>query len=280
MVTAIRRRDSLEEDSIFSLGKILASPRYGQYPDLSDEEEEDQVFADHHLSLPYDPLSLPTIRQVPSSAPPVRILGPPSASQTAASGRTKRSNSFKTDNSGLSRNNSERRKSDMKKQNRSLERNMKPSSSTSIRGSIRSRRSRSQSGSPPYGRIGLALPPIERPKTMGSQLSSRGQAEARGPGGRSQASSRDREQRGRGARSEVQFSVSGVGLKQHSQEDRRSGVNSRISMNGPLHWDAGVGRKQSSVKKNRNEAQEQSLASLDNRANSAPKPRKLRPIKI
>ena len=64
MVTAIRRRDSLEEDSIFSLGKILASPRYGQYPDLSDEEEEDQVFADHHLSLPYDPLSLPTIRQV------------------------------------------------------------------------------------------------------------------------------------------------------------------------------------------------------------------------
>ena len=50
--------------SIFSLGKIIASPRYGQYPDLSDEEEEDQVFADHHLSLPYDPLSLPTIRQV------------------------------------------------------------------------------------------------------------------------------------------------------------------------------------------------------------------------
>ena len=107
MVTAMRtggrRRDSLEEDSIFSLGKILASPRYGQYPDLSDEEEEDQVFTDHHLSLPYDPLSLPTIRQVtptrfilfsvtfyhqvPSSAPPVRILGPPSASQAATSGR-------------------------------------------------------------------------------------------------------------------------------------------------------------------------------------------------
>ena len=97
-----RRRDSLEEDSIFSLGKMIASPRYGhddvmmilkmilvrygQYPDLSDEEE-DQVFADHHLSLPYDPLSLPNIRQVPSSAPPVRILQPPSASQTAASGR-------------------------------------------------------------------------------------------------------------------------------------------------------------------------------------------------
>ena len=41
---------------------------------------------------------------------------------------------------------------------------------------------------------------------MGSQLSSRGPAEAsaRGPGGRSLASSsRDREQRGRGARSEV-----------------------------------------------------------------------------
>ena len=93
---------------------------------------------------------------------------------------------------------------------------------------------------------------------MGSQLTSRGQIEAsaRGHGGRSQASSsRDREQRGRGSRSEVralsinekrvfkssqssqvQFSVSGVGLKQHSQEDRRSGVNSRISMNGPLHW--------------------------------------------
>ena len=64
MRTGGRRRDSLEEDSIFSLGKILASPRYGQYPDLSDEEEEDQVFTDHHLSLPYDPLSLPTIRQV------------------------------------------------------------------------------------------------------------------------------------------------------------------------------------------------------------------------
>ena len=35
---------------------------------------------------------------------------------------------------------------------------------------------------------------------------------------------------------QVQFSVSGVSLKQHSQEDRRTGVNSRISMNGPLHW--------------------------------------------
>ena len=58
--------------SIFSLGKIIASPRYGQYPDLSDEEEEDQVCADHHLSLPYDPLSLPTIRQVrPLEAPEV-----------------------------------------------------------------------------------------------------------------------------------------------------------------------------------------------------------------
>ena len=56
------RRDSLEEDSIFSLGKIIASPRYGQYPDLSDEEE-DQVYTEH-LSLPYDPLSLPTSRQV------------------------------------------------------------------------------------------------------------------------------------------------------------------------------------------------------------------------
>ena len=41
----------------------------------------------------------------------------------------------------------------------------------------RSRRSRSQSGSPPYGRLpSVALPPIERPKTMGSvtQLSARG----------------------------------------------------------------------------------------------------------
>ena len=56
------RRDSLEEDSIFSLGKIIASPRYGQYPDLSDEEE-DQVYTEH-LSLPYDPLSLPILRQV------------------------------------------------------------------------------------------------------------------------------------------------------------------------------------------------------------------------
>ena len=61
-------RDSLEEDSIFSLGKILASPRYGQYPDLSDDDD-DHVFK-QHLSLPHDtlesqdPLSLPTIRPV------------------------------------------------------------------------------------------------------------------------------------------------------------------------------------------------------------------------
>lgn len=57
------RRDSLEEDSIFSLGKIIASPRYGQYPDLSDEEDPLQP-----------PLSLPTLRQVPLSAPAARAV--------------------------------------------------------------------------------------------------------------------------------------------------------------------------------------------------------------
>ena len=60
------RRDSLEEDSIFSLGKIIASPRYGQYPDLSDEED--------HLQ---PPLSLPTLRQVPLSAPAARMMTRP-----------------------------------------------------------------------------------------------------------------------------------------------------------------------------------------------------------
>ena len=57
-------RDSLEEDSIFSLGKIVASPRYGQYPDLSEDEDEAREATDH-LSLPHcDPLSLPSLRQV------------------------------------------------------------------------------------------------------------------------------------------------------------------------------------------------------------------------
>ena len=59
-------RDSLEEDSIFSLGKIIASPRYGQYPDLSDEEDQLQP-----------PLSLPTLRQVPLSAPAARMMTRP-----------------------------------------------------------------------------------------------------------------------------------------------------------------------------------------------------------
>ena len=63
--------DSLEEDSIFSLGKIVMSPRYGQYPDLSDDEE----------NQPANPLSLPHIRPVPLSAPPARILQRPSTSQ-------------------------------------------------------------------------------------------------------------------------------------------------------------------------------------------------------
>ena len=74
--TLMARRDSLEEDSIFSLGKILASPRYGQYPDLSDEEDHTQP----------EPVSLPTLRQVPLSAPPARILsrpGPAVSSQPA-----------------------------------------------------------------------------------------------------------------------------------------------------------------------------------------------------
>lgn len=71
----VARRDSLEEDSIFSLGKIIASPRYAQYPDLSDEEEQLQP-----------PLSLPTLRPrpVPLSAPAARILtrpGPAVSSQ-------------------------------------------------------------------------------------------------------------------------------------------------------------------------------------------------------
>ena len=69
----VARRDSLEEDSIFSLGKIIASPRYAQYPDLSDEEDQLQP-----------PLSLPTLRQVPLSAPAARMLtrpGPAASSQ-------------------------------------------------------------------------------------------------------------------------------------------------------------------------------------------------------
>ena len=59
--------DSLEEDSIFSLGKIVMSPRYSQYPDLSDDEENQSCNA----------LSLPTIRPVPFSAPPTRIIQRP-----------------------------------------------------------------------------------------------------------------------------------------------------------------------------------------------------------
>ena len=143
-------RDSLEEDSIFSLGKIIASPRYGQYPDLSDDDDDDQVFTEH-LSLPHDPLSLPTIRQVnlirmtlhstnylvqvPLSAPPVRLHQPQSSSNQSTV-KPKRSNSFKTEH-GLSRTNSERRKSDIKKQNRSLERNSKPNSSSSLRAPVK-----------------------------------------------------------------------------------------------------------------------------------------------
>ena len=123
-------RDSLEEDSIFSLGKIIASPRYGQYPDLSDDDDDEHVY----LSLPPDPLiALPNLnRHVPMSAPAVRANQPQPHAQPPMTSRTKRSSSFKTDNFLLSRNDSERRKSDMKKQNRSLERNSKPGSSTSI----------------------------------------------------------------------------------------------------------------------------------------------------
>ena len=55
---------SIDEDSIFSLGKIVRSPRYCEYPDLSDEEEEE---------LP--PLSLPYIRPGPASAPSSRLQG-------------------------------------------------------------------------------------------------------------------------------------------------------------------------------------------------------------
>ena len=68
--------DSLEDDSIFSLGKIVMSPRYGQYPDLS-EDEENQT----------NPLSLPHIRPVASSAPPARILQRPSTSQNQLQAR-------------------------------------------------------------------------------------------------------------------------------------------------------------------------------------------------
>ena len=55
---------SIDEDSIFSLGKMVRSPRYREYPDLSDEDEEEED------NLP--PVSLPSIR-APYSAPPVRL---------------------------------------------------------------------------------------------------------------------------------------------------------------------------------------------------------------
>jgi len=208
--------DSLEDDSIFSLGKIVMSPRYGQYPDLSDDEENQSG----------NPLSLPHIRPVPSSAPPARILQRPSTSQNQLQTRPKRSHSFKTETSLLHRESEEKRKNEMKKQNRSLERNSKPNSSSSMR-SQKFRRSRSQSGSPPYGRQPVSLPPIERPKTMGSQNSLR---RSRTPG------RADVEQKLKNGRNtEVHFSVSGKGLKQ--PDDRKNGMSSRISLNGPVHWD-------------------------------------------
>ena len=92
--------------------------------------------------------------------------------------------------------------------------------------SSRFRRSRSQSGSPPYGRQPVSLPPIERPKTMGSQNSLR---RSRTPG------RADIEQKMKNGRNtEVHFSVSGKGLKQ--PDDRKNGMSSRISLNGPVHW--------------------------------------------
>eukprot|EP00090_Calanus_glacialis_P014050 TRINITY_DN22680_c0_g1_i1.p1 TRINITY_DN22680_c0_g1~~TRINITY_DN22680_c0_g1_i1.p1 ORF type:complete len:641 (-),score=123.37 TRINITY_DN22680_c0_g1_i1:187-1920(-) len=256
--------DSLEDDSIFSLGKIVMSPRYGQYPDLSDDEENQSL----------NPLSLPHIRPVPSSAPPARILQRPSTSQTQLQMRPKRSNSFKTENNLLSKENQEKRKTEIKKQNRSLERNSKPNSSSSIR-SQKFRRSRSQSGSPPYGRQPVSLPPIERPKTMGSQNSLR---RSRTPG------RADLEQKTKNGRNpEVHFSVSGKGLKQ--PDDRKNGMSSRISMNGPVHWDFG-GLKIASLSKRKlkdplvAKPELSSTTNSLNRSKSAPKPRKLRPLKL
>ena len=66
--------DSLEEDSIFSLGKIVCSPRYGQYPDLSDEEEGGPGAGG-------GPVSLPHIRPGPASAPPARLPPRPATCQ-------------------------------------------------------------------------------------------------------------------------------------------------------------------------------------------------------
>ena len=74
-----------------SLGKIVASPRYGQYPDLSDDD--DQVTSgQYHLSLPPesgdpgDP-PVPCLRQVALSAPPVRVLQPVSSATTKLQNR-------------------------------------------------------------------------------------------------------------------------------------------------------------------------------------------------
>jgi len=209
------RRDSIEEDSIFSLGKIVMSPRYSQYPDLSDDDSPSA-----NLAQPLQPLSLPHLRPGPASAPPARLTARPATSHNQLHPRPGRSNSFKTEKSLLAEaQEQQRRVSELKKQNRSLERGSKPGSSSSVAGRGL-RKSRSQSGSPPYGRQPVALPPIERPKTQGS----------------------GKERRRSRTPAKPSFSVSGRGLKKPEEGNGgRNGVSSRISMNGPVHWDFRTG---------------------------------------
>ena len=87
----------------------------------------------------------------------------------------------------------------------------------------------------------MALPPIERPKTMGGAAGARLRAEQKPRSGRTEVSPAPVVPvciiLTTNYRPQVQFSVSGVGLRQAAgSEERRSGVTSRISMHGPLHW--------------------------------------------
>ena len=76
---------------------------------------------------------------------------------------------------------------------------------------LRARRTRSQSGSPPYGRqqTAVSLPPIERPRTQGSRP---------------------------GPANPPHFSVAGRALRQPERADPERRNQTRISMNGPVHW--------------------------------------------
>ena len=93
----------------------------------------------------------------------------------------------------------------------------------------------------------MALPPIERPKTMGGAAGARLRAEQKPRSGRTEVSPAPvvpvciilttNYRLDHAPCPQVQFSVSGVGLRQaEGSEERRSGVTSRISMHGPLHW--------------------------------------------